>query len=58
MAQILLQNTPIMYEKMNVFEGNQDYFHPFIDPEGVRVNMDFPVIFSLSNEFVYMEVLK
>ena len=37
-AQILLQNTLIMHENMNVFEGNQGYFHPFIDPE--RVGLD------------------
>jgi hypothetical protein len=32
-AQILLQNTLIKHENINVFEGNQGYFHPFIDPE-------------------------
>ena len=26
-----------MHENMNVFEGNQGYFHPFIDPERVGV---------------------
>ena len=47
-----------MHENMNVFEGNQDYFHPFIDPERLRVNMDSPVIFLLPDKFLQMEALK
>ena len=46
-AQILLQNSLVMHEKMNVFEGNQGYFHPLIEPERVGVDMDFLLIFSL-----------
>lgn len=32
-AQILLQNTLIMHEKMNVFAENQGYLHSLIEQE-------------------------